>query len=136
MLELRPNCECCNKDLLPDSEAYICTFECTFCRNCTDEMLKYVCPNCSGNLSQRPINTWPVASQYSVEWIFSAFKAQRRARSLSYVTLVQQELERRRLEKGTVHNMRKQWVRYLRPDHHLLKHPASNKRVFRESGCK
>ena len=31
MLELRPNCECCDKDLPPDSrEAFICSFECTF----------------------------------------------------------------------------------------------------------
>ncbi|MBN0495022.1 DUF1272 domain-containing protein, partial [Pseudomonas aeruginosa] len=35
MLELRPNCECCDKDLPPDSpEAFICSFECTFCRDC------------------------------------------------------------------------------------------------------
>ncbi|MBA1343811.1 DUF1272 domain-containing protein [Rhizobium sp. WYCCWR 11146] len=60
MLELRPNCECCDKDLSPDSaEARICTYECTFCADCVDAVLKGVCPNCSGNLVARPIR--PVA---------------------------------------------------------------------------
>jgi hypothetical protein len=56
MLELRPNCECCNRDLPPDSElARICTFECTFCADCADHVLKGHCPNCTGNLVARPI---------------------------------------------------------------------------------
>ena len=56
MLELRPNCECCNKDLPPDTEnAFICTFECTFCADCTHQVLKGSCPNCGGNLQPRPI---------------------------------------------------------------------------------
>ncbi len=56
MLELRPGCECCDKDLPPDSnEARICTFECTFCVTCADEILEGVCPNCGGNLVPRPI---------------------------------------------------------------------------------
>jgi len=56
MLELRPNCECCDKDLPPDSaEAMICTFECTFCADCAGNVLKGVCPNCGGNLVTRPI---------------------------------------------------------------------------------
>jgi hypothetical protein len=56
MLELRPNCECCDKDLPPESpEAMICTFECTFCRGCAQGVLGGVCPNCGGNLVQRPI---------------------------------------------------------------------------------
>lgn len=56
MLELRPNCECCDKDLPPDStEAMICTFECTFCRQCANDILKGVCPNCGGNFVPRPI---------------------------------------------------------------------------------
>jgi hypothetical protein len=55
MLELRPNCECCDKDLSPDSaEARICTYECTFCADCVDGVLKGVCPNCGGNLVARP----------------------------------------------------------------------------------
>jgi hypothetical protein len=56
MLELRPNCECCDRDLPPDSaEAMICTFECTFCADCVENVLKGVCPNCGGNLVIRPI---------------------------------------------------------------------------------
>jgi hypothetical protein len=55
MLQLRPNCECCNKDLPPDSpEAYICSFECTFCADCV-EKLHGVCPNCQGNFVRRPV---------------------------------------------------------------------------------
>lgn len=60
MLELRPNCECCDKDLPPESkEAVICTFECTFCLSCSAEVLSHQCPNCGGNLVARPIR--PVA---------------------------------------------------------------------------
>lgn len=56
MLELRPNCECCNRDLAPDApDAVICTFECTFCSSCADNTLKGICPNCGGNLVARPI---------------------------------------------------------------------------------
>lgn len=55
MLQLRPNCECCNKDLPPESpEAVICTFECTFCRDCASAVLRGVCPNCGGELVARP----------------------------------------------------------------------------------
>src|SRR5713101_9770145 len=50
MLQLRPNCECCNKDLPPHStEALICSFECTFCRDCATQVLHGMCPNCGGN---------------------------------------------------------------------------------------
>jgi hypothetical protein len=56
MLELRPNCECCNKDLPPEaSDAMICTFECTFCRDCVETKLGGRCPNCGGNFQARPI---------------------------------------------------------------------------------
>ncbi len=56
MLELRPNCECCDKDLPPEAaDARICTYECTFCAHCADGPLKGVCPNCSGNFAARPI---------------------------------------------------------------------------------
>lgn len=55
MLELRPGCECCNRDLPPDStEALICTFECTFCTACAQDRLHGVCPNCGGELVRRP----------------------------------------------------------------------------------
>jgi Uncharacterized protein conserved in bacteria len=56
MLELRPNCECCDKDLPPDAEdARICTYECTFCAVCVETVLHDVCPNCGGNFVPRPI---------------------------------------------------------------------------------
>jgi hypothetical protein len=56
MLALRPNCECCDRDLPPESsEARICTFECTYCASCADGVLKGQCPNCGGNLERRPI---------------------------------------------------------------------------------
>ncbi|MFO0938235.1 MAG: DUF1272 domain-containing protein [Gemmataceae bacterium] len=56
MLELRPNCECCDRDLPPEStEARICSFECTFCETCSRERLAGTCPNCSGELVRRPI---------------------------------------------------------------------------------
>ncbi|MCO4759509.1 MAG: DUF1272 domain-containing protein, partial [Oceanospirillaceae bacterium] len=56
MLELRPNCECCDKDLPPSStEACICTYECTFCVDCVESVLHNVCPNCGGGFVPRPI---------------------------------------------------------------------------------
>jgi hypothetical protein len=56
MLELRPNCECCDRDLPPDSvAARICTYECTFCADCVEMKLGGVCPNCGGNFAPRPI---------------------------------------------------------------------------------
>jgi uncharacterized protein len=56
MLELRPNCECCNKDLPPETtDAVMCSFECTFCRDCAYTKLHGICPNCSGELLARPI---------------------------------------------------------------------------------
>ena len=56
MLELRPNCELCDKDLPPEStEACICTYECTFCSECVETVLKNVCPNCGGGFVPRPI---------------------------------------------------------------------------------
>jgi hypothetical protein len=55
MLELRPNCECCDVDLPPDAPARICSYECTFCVACAEELLGGVCRNCGGNLVPRPI---------------------------------------------------------------------------------
>lgn len=55
-LELRPNCECCDKYLPVDAmDAMICTYECTFCKTCVDEVLSNACPNCGGGFSSRPI---------------------------------------------------------------------------------
>lgn len=62
MLELRPTCKHCNKLLPPAStEAMICSFECTFCAGCVENVLHNVCPNCGGGFSPRPIrpqNNW------------------------------------------------------------------------------
>ena len=56
MLELRPNCEYCDKDLPPTAvEARICSYECTFCATCVDTVLFNVCPNCGGGFVPRPI---------------------------------------------------------------------------------
>ena len=56
MLALRPTCENCNKLLSPESsEAMICSFECTFCKDCVADVLKGICPNCGGNFVSRPI---------------------------------------------------------------------------------
>lgn len=56
MLELRPNCELCDRDLPPEStEACICSYECTFCSDCVSGRLENVCPNCGGGFSPRPV---------------------------------------------------------------------------------
>jgi len=56
MLELKPSCECCDKALPPEAlDARICTFECTFCRDCVETRLGHCCPNCGGNFVERPI---------------------------------------------------------------------------------
>ncbi len=54
MLEMRPGCECCDKNLPPDAQARICSFECTFCVECAENILKGRCPNCDGDLVARP----------------------------------------------------------------------------------
>ncbi len=55
-LQLRPNCEYCDKDLRPASmEARICSYECTFCADCVESKLGNVCPNCGGGFVPRPI---------------------------------------------------------------------------------
>lgn len=55
MLELRPNCECCDRDLPPAAtDAMVCTFECTFCADCARDVLGGTCPNCGGELVRRP----------------------------------------------------------------------------------
>jgi hypothetical protein len=65
MLALRPNCECCDVDLPPDSgQARICTFECTFCADCAEVRLGGVCPNCGGELVRRPIRPEAMLARY------------------------------------------------------------------------
>ena len=56
MLDLRPSCECCDRDLPPDAgEARICSYECTFCSDCAENRLGGNCPNCGGELVRRPV---------------------------------------------------------------------------------
>ncbi len=56
MLTLKPSCEHCDQSLPADSiEAMICSFECTFCRDCVETILENVCPNCGGGFCARPI---------------------------------------------------------------------------------
>jgi len=55
VLELRPSCECCDRDLPNGSpDARICTYECTFCVACAEGVLAGRCPNCRGDLVLRP----------------------------------------------------------------------------------
>lgn len=74
MLELRPNCECCDRDLAPDQAgAMICSFECTFCGPCAKDRLKGRCPNCGGELVARPVRaaaklaTYPASAKRVVK---------------------------------------------------------------------
>ena len=57
MLAIRPNCECCDKELPPDAaDALICSYECTFCSDCAENRLPGgKCPNCGGELVRRPV---------------------------------------------------------------------------------
>ena len=65
MLKLKPSCECCDVDLPPSSrEAMICTFECTFCRECVETKLNFVCPNCGGNFVPRPVRPANLLEKY------------------------------------------------------------------------
>ena len=65
MLEIRPNCEHCNKDLPNTStEAMICSFECTYCKTCALEIFENVCPSCSGNFVERPIRPLKMIEKY------------------------------------------------------------------------
>ena len=67
MLEIRPTCENCNKSLPFDSqEAMICTFECTFCKDCVENVLQHVCPNCGGNFVKRPIRPKAILKKHPV----------------------------------------------------------------------
>lgn len=67
MLEIRPTCENCNKALPYDSAAaMICTFECTYCKDCVETVLEHVCPNCGGDFVKRPIRPEHLLVKYPV----------------------------------------------------------------------
>ncbi len=56
MIEIRTNCENCNRSLPPNSKkARICAFVCTFCKDCVEQVLQNVCPNCGGGFEKRPV---------------------------------------------------------------------------------
>lgn len=64
MLEIRPNCERCDLDLPPSSlDAFVCSFECTFCADCVAQM-ESVCPNCGGELVRRPVRPTALLEKY------------------------------------------------------------------------
>ena len=79
MLQMRPNCECCDRDLPPDGggEARICSFECTFCAACAAERLGGRCPNCGGDLVARPPRAAALLAKYpaSTERVVKAHAA-------------------------------------------------------------
>ena len=66
MLKLKPNCECCDKDLPPEAcDARICTFECTFCAECVETRLPGgLCPNCGGELVRHPVRPPAMLAKY------------------------------------------------------------------------
>lgn len=65
MMKLKPNCECCDRDLPPESvAAMICTFECTFCVDCATDVFSGTCPNCQGNFAPRPIRPAVMLRKY------------------------------------------------------------------------
>ena len=66
MLLLKPNCECCDKDLPADAESRICSFECTFCPDCAEHRLNGACPNCGGKLEARPTRVGAALARFPV----------------------------------------------------------------------
>jgi uncharacterized protein len=67
MMEMRPNCECCDRDLPNGSpDARICTFECTFCAECVETRLGRQCPNCTGDFVMRPTRPEALLERYPV----------------------------------------------------------------------
>ena len=64
MLEMRPDCERCGTDLPAEAPgAFVCSFECTFCTECAEE-LDDVCPNCGGELMDRPTRAKKLHEKY------------------------------------------------------------------------
>ena len=67
MLDIRSTCENYNRSLPHDSsEVMICTFECTFCKECVENVLQQVCPNCEGGFEKRPIRPQNLLNKYPV----------------------------------------------------------------------
>ncbi len=55
-LEMKPACENCDAGLEPEDEAFICSYECTFCAACSREMA-----SCCGGPGVRRHGTSPRA---------------------------------------------------------------------------
>lgn len=69
MLEIRPACENCDKSLPNDSnEAMICSYECTFCEDCVQNVLENVCPNCGGGFEKRPTRPHAQLEKYPMSF--------------------------------------------------------------------
>ena len=84
MLQMRPGCECCDRDLPPDSaDARICSFECTFCSDCASRRLAGTCPNCGGELLPRPSRAAAKLEKYEarVDWRRTAAEIGRQVRA-------------------------------------------------------
>ena len=65
MLQMRPNCERCDRDLPADQgDALICSFECTWCTICNADIFKGSCPNCGGDLSSRPVRATALLEKF------------------------------------------------------------------------
>ena len=65
MLQMRPNCECCDRDLAANGgDARICSFECTFCADCAGTRFEGRCPNCGGDLLPRPPRPATLLAKY------------------------------------------------------------------------
>ncbi|HLY91616.1 MAG TPA: DUF1272 domain-containing protein [Candidatus Angelobacter sp.] len=50
---MKNECEKCRRSLPAQGIAMICSYECTFCQDCSQAM-KNICPNCGGELVRRP----------------------------------------------------------------------------------
>jgi hypothetical protein len=88
MLALRPNCECCDRNLPPESaEAMICSFECTFCADCVNGVLQNVCPNCGGELVRRPVRPTEKRASYpaATERVIKPLSGERLEKHAAYV---------------------------------------------------
>lgn len=65
MLEMRPDCESCGKELPAEqAAAVICSFECTFCNDCNNNEHKGICPNCGGALMSRPTRSAELLAKF------------------------------------------------------------------------
>lgn len=50
---MKLNCEGCQRGLPADSDAYVCSYECTYCADCASNG-QFMCPHCGGELVRRP----------------------------------------------------------------------------------